>query len=260
MRIVWQGFTSATENKPYVDRLVEYLNGLGDDGTTYEFRGVDPPDRHLSRMTEWRCAIQAIASAIQAERDGVDAIVLGHFQDPGLWELRAALDIPVVGLGESSMLWACQLGSRFGLVTLNPVFERWHEDQVRQYALDSRFVGAIGLDAQLDTFNRIFAGDADAAADVERQFEERARELIARGAEVIIPAGGLPALLLGPRHGYTVDGATVLHANAVAAKQAEVAAKLHAATGVAAARRGTFAKATPEAVEEFLSMALKMNA
>lgn len=258
MRIVWQGFTSATENKPYVDRLLAYLNDVADDGTTFEFRGVDPPDRHLSRMTEWRCAIQAIASAIEAERDGVDAIVLGHFQDPGLWELRAAVDVPVVGLGEASMLWACQLGHRFGLVTLNPVFERWHEDQVRTYALGGRFVGAIGLDASLELFTRIFAGDEEAAAAVEREFEQRARELIARGAEVVIPAGGLPALLLGAKRDYTVDGATVAPANAIAAKQAEVAVKLHG-RGIGASRRGTFAKATPEAVAEFLAIAGRMN-
>jgi allantoin racemase len=252
-RILWQGFTSATENAVYVDALVEFLNEVADPGFTFEFRGVDPPDRHLSRMTEWRCAVQAIGSALQAERDGVDAIILGHFQDAGLWELRAGCEVPVIGLGEASMLWACQLGFRFGLITLNPVFERWHEDQVRMYALEGRFAGVRGLEASLEMFMHVFRGDRDAIDSVLHQFRALARELVYGGAEVIIPAGGLPALLIGRQESFTVEGAAVLNANAVAAKTAEQAVKLRAFPNTGVSRRGTFAKVAPQAVEELVS-------
>jgi allantoin racemase len=252
-RIVWQGFTSATENAVYVDQLVRFLNEIADPGFEFEFRGVDPPDRHLSRMTEWRCAVQAIGSALQAERDGVDAIILGHFQDAGLWELRAGCEVPVIGLGEASMLWACQLGFRFGLVTLNPVFERWHEDQVRMYALEGRFAGVRGLEASLETFMHVFAGDQEAIDSVLSQFRALGRELVDAGAEVIIPAGGLPALLIARLETLTIDGATVLSANAIAAKTAEQAVKLSALPNTGVSRRGTFAKVAPEALEELIS-------
>ena len=252
-RILWQGFTSPTENAVYVDALVEFLNEVADPGFTFEFRGVDPPDRHLSRMTEWRCAVQAIGSALQAEREGLDAIILGHFQDAGLWELRAGCEVPVVGLGEASMLWACQLGFRFGLVTINPVFERWHEDQVRMYALEGRFAGVRGLEASLETFMAVFAGDRNAADAVVHQFRALARELVYGGAEVIIPAGGLPALMIGRMETFTVEGATVLNANAIAAKTAEQAVKLRALPNTGVSRRGTFAKVAPEAIEELIS-------
>src|SRR5262249_59528807 len=111
------------------DRLLAYLNELAAPGFEFAFSGIAPPDRHLDRLTELRCSAQALAAAIEAERDGVDAIVLGHFQDAGLWELRSAASIPVVGLGESSMLYACQLGYRFGLITIHPNFVEWHEEQ-----------------------------------------------------------------------------------------------------------------------------------
>jgi Asp/Glu/hydantoin racemase len=45
--------------------------------------------------------------------------VLGHFQEPGLLEIRGSLDIPVIGLGESNLLAALSLGYRFGLVTID---------------------------------------------------------------------------------------------------------------------------------------------
>lgn len=252
-RIIWQGFTSAVENAPYVERLVGYLREVADPGFEFAFSGIDPPDRHLHRLTELRCAAQALAQAIELERDGADAVVLGHFQDAGLWEMRAALSIPVVGLGESSLLYACQLGFRFGLVTIHPSFVEWHEEQIRRYALDGRSAGVRAMETSVDLYMRAFDGDAEAAASIEAQFEELGRELVAAGAEVLIPAGGLPALLLGRRHGYAVDGAVVLNANAVAAKQAELAVKLRAISGTGPCRTRAFRQPTAEAIEEFVA-------
>ena len=83
-RIVWQGFTSPVANRSYTDRLVAYLNEIADPGFEFVFAGIEPPYRHLHRLTELRCSVQAVASALESERDGVDGIVLGHFQDAGL--------------------------------------------------------------------------------------------------------------------------------------------------------------------------------
>lgn len=259
-RVVWQGFTDPVANKAYVDRLTAYLNEVADPGFTFEFRGISPPDYYVHRLTEWRCAVQALAGAIEAERDGVDGIILGHFQDAGLWELRSSVSVPVVGLGESSMLHALTLGYRFGLITIDPNFVEWHEQQVRQYALDSRCVGVRGMTTSVDLFMQAFGGVQAAVAEVADQFETLGRELAAAGAEVLVPAGGLPALLLGTRAGYAIDDAVVLNANAIAAKQAEVAVKMRAISGTAPSRKGTFRQASAEALDEFVTMARKLTA
>jgi allantoin racemase len=253
-RIVWQGFTSPVKNEPYVTRLVAYLNEIADPGFEFEFSGIEPPDFHVHRLTELRCAVHAVAAAVAREREGADAIVLGHFQDAGLWELRSAVNAPVIGLGESSMLYACQLGYRFGLVTINPTFIEWHEDQVRRYALDGRCAGVRAMEANVDLFMRAFAGDEEATGSVLAQFEELGRSLVADGAEVLVPAGGLPALLLAERRGYTVDGAVVLNPNALAAKQAELAVKLRALGGAEPCRTRTFRPPSAEALEEFMTL------
>jgi allantoin racemase len=258
-RIVWQGFTDPVANKPYVERLVEYLNEIADPDFEFGFSGIKPPDYHVHRLTELRCAVQAVAAAIELERGGIDAVVLGHFQDAGLWELRSTLSVPVVGLGESSMLWACQLGFRFGLITIHPNFTEWHEQQVRSYSLERRCAGVRAMETGVDVFMHAFAGDEEAVADVQSQFEALGRSLAAAGAEVLIPAGGLPALLLGTRPAYAVDGAVVLNANAIAAKQAEVAVKLRAISGTEPCRTGTFKRASAEAVDEFVTLARAMG-
>lgn len=253
MRILWQGFTDAEANRAYVDRLVAYLDEIADPGTEFEFAGLAPPDRYLHRLTELRCAADALANVLEAQ-ERYDAVILGHFQDAGLWELRAALDVPVIGLGESSMLHACTLGYRVGLITIDPTFVAWHEEQVRRYGLGERIVGVRAMRTPVELYMRAFV-EAEAFEEVKRQFEEQARPLVEHGVEVLIPAGGLPALLLCRDRDVRVDEAVVLNATAAAAKAAEVAVKLRELNGTAPSRASTFARAPDEAVREFLELA-----
>jgi Asp/Glu/hydantoin racemase len=74
--------------------------------------GISPPDRYLHPLSEFRCAAQVIRNAIRAEQQGYAAFVIGHFQEPGLHECKVSVSIPVVGLGESTMLYACTLGRK----------------------------------------------------------------------------------------------------------------------------------------------------
>jgi Asp/Glu/hydantoin racemase len=106
----------------YIARLEEFLTRYADLDVRFHVHGIFPPDRYLNPLTEFRCAAQTIRNAIQAEEQGYDAFAIGHFQEPGLIECRTAVEIPVIGLGEATMLYACTLGRTFGLVTINPVF------------------------------------------------------------------------------------------------------------------------------------------
>jgi Asp/Glu/hydantoin racemase len=250
-RIWYQSFVDPQEQRPYMLRLQEHLAEYAAPQVRFEVHGVSPPDRYLSPLTEFRCAAQAIRSGIQAQQEGYDAFVIGHFQEPGLIECRSALDIPVVGLGEASMLHACLLGRTFGLVTINPIFVPWHRDQLNRLGLGQRAVGVRAIDTQVATYMQAFE-DEGTYQQVKADFARQARPLVDAGAEVIIPAGGLPMLLLAREKELTVDGAVVLNGIATIATAAEAALKLFRLTGVAASRQGTFAKAPAEAVEEFL--------
>jgi len=53
----------------------------------------------------------------KAERDGFDAAVISCFFDPGLRAAREVVSIPVTAAGEASLLLACSLGNRIGVVT-----------------------------------------------------------------------------------------------------------------------------------------------
>src|SRR5712691_7878847 len=155
-RLWYQSFVHPIEQAPYIERLQALLDAAAAPGIRFEVHGLDPPDHLFHPLTEFRCAAQTIRNALEAERAGYDAIVIGHFQEPGLLEIRGAVDIPVVGLGEANLLAALSMGRRLGLVTIDPVFIDWHERQVRAFGLGERVVGTTALKMNLPAFMKAF--------------------------------------------------------------------------------------------------------
>jgi hypothetical protein len=145
------------------------------------------------------------------------------------------------------------MGQSFGLVTIDPIFIPWHERQVRNYGFDNRYAGTTALKMNLPTFMQAFT-DRQAYGGVRADFVKQVTPLIVSGAEVIVPAGGLPMLLFARERPFVIDGAPVLNGIAVVAKAAEMALSLKDITKVFVSRRSTYAKAPPASVAEFLAL------
>ncbi len=163
---------------------------------------------------------------------------MNHFQDAGLYEARAAVDIPVMGLGEATLLHACTLGRRLGLVAINPAFVPWHQDQVLRYGLQQRVVGVRTIDARISDYMTAFVDEA-MKARLHEIFLQEARALLKEGADVIVPTGGIPMMLFAGEAGAEVDGAPVVNGIAVVVKATEMAVKLRALSGLKPSRRPT---------------------
>jgi allantoin racemase len=250
-RIWYQSFVHPVEQKPYIERLQAALDAAASPGVKFEVHGLDPPDHLFHPLTEFRCAAQVIRIAVEAERAGYDAFVIGHFQEPGLLEIRGALDIPVIGFGEANVLAALSMGSSVGLVTIDPTFITWHERQVRAHGFDQRVVGVRAIHVDLVGFMQAFTDEA-AYKKVRADFVAQVQPMVAEGAEVILPAGGLPMLLFARECPFVIDGALVLNGIAVVAKAAEMALSLYRLTGAAVSRRGTYAKASAACIDEYM--------
>ena len=251
-RIWYQSFVHPVEQKPYIERLQAALDAAASPGIKFEVHGLDPPDHLFHPLTEFRCAAQAIRLAVEAERAGYDAFIIGHFQEPGLLEIRGALNIPVIGFGEANVLAALSMGSSVGLVTIDPTFITWHERQVRAHGFNERVVGVRAIHVDLPGFMKAFTDEA-AYKQVRADFVEQVRPMVAAGAEVILPAGGLPMLLFSRECPFVIDGALVLNGIAVVAKAAEMALALYRLTGAAVSRRGTYAKASDACIAEYMN-------
>jgi allantoin racemase len=150
------------------------------------------------------------------------------------------------------MLFACAIGRRFALVAIDPVFVPWHEEQVTRHGLDRRCVGIGAISANLPRFMRAFV-DVGERQSMRADFARQVESLVARGADVVIAAGGLPMLLFAEEQPFTIAGAVVLEGIATVLKSAEMAAAIHRVTGVAASRRGLYAKAPAGAVADYLA-------
>ncbi len=252
MKIRWQSFLDENSNKPYLLRLSEYLNSIASAGVRVEVVGMTPPARDFGRLQEFRCAQIAVANSIRAERDGCDAFVIGHFQEPGLYEARSACDIPVVGIGEATILWASHLGRRIGLVSLDDVFEVIHLEQMDRYGLGNRLAGITGINIGVEDFSAAFAGDKEAYSLIVKKFQDVASNLVELGADVIVPAGGLFGLLTAEEKQFKVGLAPVIPCTPIALGWAENAAKLFKNSGLTASRGPSFAKANERAIQDFL--------
>jgi Asp/Glu/hydantoin racemase len=138
-------------------------------------------------------APHSCAARSKAERQGFDAMAITHFQDAALAEVKSATQIPVLGLGETTLFHACTLGRKLGLVTINPSFIPWHEDQVIRYGLQQRVVGVRAVKPRSGLHRcvrRARKPSRNCAA-----LGTRVPQLLDAGADVIVPAGGLPMML-----------------------------------------------------------------
>jgi allantoin racemase len=250
MRIYYQSFLDPEEQPSYFARLREFLASVVEPGTEVEVGGITPPDSHPCRLSELRGALQTVDKIVDAAERGFDAAVIGHFQDAGLYEARTAVDIPVLGMGESSLLNASQLGRGIGLVTIDHVYLSWHREQADVYGIADRLVGVTALKTPFDDLMAAF-DNADVWARVRDEFIACARPLVTAGAEVVLSAGGIFCTLSAREPELHVDGAVVPNSVAWVTKLAEVAVKLD----LRPSRRSTYAKAPAAAIAELRAAA-----
>jgi allantoin racemase len=133
----------------------------------------DGPPSIESAYEEYVSVPGSFAVATQAQDEGYDAMILGCFGDPGLDGFRELLAVPMVGPFEASVHAACQLGHRFGVVTvLDSIVAPLHK-LARIAGLDSRVaaitavdvpvleLGGHSVDAVREGCERVLAAGAD---------------------------------------------------------------------------------------------------
>jgi Asp/Glu/hydantoin racemase len=250
IRIWYQSYVDLENGKIYWDRLRAHLDDIVDPGTVVDIKGITPHDSYAHPIVEFRCAREVICNAVTAQEQGYDAFVIGHFQDSGLYEARSMVDIPVLALGEASMLYGCSLGQRSGIVTINRRYIPWFHHQIAKYGLERRVTGVHAMLFEPGHLLRAYESEA-LADEVAELFATQARPLVAQGVDVILPGGGIPMLLFSRLHGHAVDGAPVVNGIPIVVKMAETAVRLRRLTGLGVSRVSDYVKPPPDIIEEF---------
>ena len=123
---------------------------------------------------------------VQAEREGFDAAVVGCFGDTGVKEARAVVGIPIIGAGEISVLFACMLGQKMGIIATNmPGQISAIEEKIALMGLKDRVI-PNGIRFDVHPFNETWEKGLQDAQFVAEGVDQRARELVASGADVIL--------------------------------------------------------------------------
>jgi len=252
MKIWYQSYVDYENGASYWDALRLHLADIVSPGTQIDIKGITPFDSYAHPLVEFRCAREMITNAIRAEREGYDAMIVGHIQDSGLYEARAAVDIPIIALGEATMLYCCQMGQHLGIVTINPRFIPGFHHQIGKYGLRERVTGVHSMTFEPGQILEAYSDD-EKAAEVKRLFEEQARPLVAAGTDVLIPGGGIPMLLFSKFRDHFVDGTPVINGIPIAVKMAEMMLGLRGLTGQFISRTSDYVKVPDEIIEEFIS-------
>ena len=179
---------------------------------------------------------EIIEAFIEADKEGFDAGSVHCFGDPGIKEARAVVKMPLFGPAESSMHFACHLGSRFAIVgTTMPGQLEQLSAQVRQHGLENRLIpNGIRFDKEpfVQVFDKWLANPQQCADSVA----EVAEGCVADGADVIV-LGCAAASMFCSMVGFnklSIGGQEVpiIDSVMVAMKMAEMAVDIKNATGL----------------------------
>jgi Asp/Glu/hydantoin racemase len=246
-RILYLSLSNEKYSSNYFLFLRRYADAVAAADTELELRGARVGRIDSYRFWESLDTVSILDSVLDAEQRGFDAVAIGNILDPGLREARSMVDIPVLGLGETSMLAACMMGSRFSLVGVNPYFGGRFEENVAKYGLEERLAALDFLSLTPHELDACFSDESARKRAVEA-FLSAARRTFDAGSEVVIPAGGRLAAFLDAQGIREVDGAPVLDGIATLIAMTKAAVRVRAAAGTFVSRRRLYARAPAEVI------------
>ncbi|MQA77955.1 MAG: hydantoin racemase [Streptosporangiales bacterium] len=251
LRLWHQSLTDLGLLDAYQRGLTEHLTDVVTDDVVVDVHGMSsgtyttpyPGSRIHQVYLQSLHKEQFVSAALTAESAGYDGMIIATIPDLALEECRSLVDIPVVGFGEASFKVASMLGGVIGVVSfdiepLEPQLRR----NAERYGVGSLLGPMTDAKASFDdVVDGLAGGDA---GKVVRAVTEAGRELIARGAQVIVPGPGPMNLLVARQRLTRIDDVPVIDSLRASAEMCAMLARMRRA-GVYPSRRG-FYWAKPE--------------
>ncbi len=152
--ITTPGFTAASDFEP-----------LARADTTVSHVEIETGPASIESAFDEALALpDTIAKIVQAERDGVDAVVIDCMGDPGMDAGREATDLLVLGPAQTAMHLAALLGHRFSIVTVLDAVVPLLDDLAGKYGLAGKLCSIRSVDIpvlELDDHARLVNALAD---------------------------------------------------------------------------------------------------
>jgi len=247
MKLWYQSLARQAQTIDYGADLKAVINSVIEPGTMVHVQGLSEAagiGAHY-RFLEYHDTREVIYNAIKAEKEGYDAFLIGNITDAGMREAREMVNIPVLGLSETSLHIASIMGATFGLVAIS---EKWIPrlmENVDRYGLRQKFAAVEAMETSPLDLRKAFRDEAR-RKDVIARFTCAAEKLLAKGAEVIIPAGGEVAVFVIEAGLFELNRAPIVNGIFELIKMGEMAVRLRALTGRFTSKRFGYAPPTGE--------------
>lgn len=247
-KIWWQSSTQLGLLPGYKEAIESHAARILSPDFELEMHGVDSSSNLVQySYFEMLNGRDMMENFFKAQEQGFDAIAIGCFADPCLQEAREALDIPVLGIAQTSMLWAQMYGAKAAIVSTDETSStKKMAALIRNYGSEDFLLPLVNCEMSLEAMVKALTQPEEAMA----QYRACCESAAAAGAEVIIPGCGLLAALSVQNNYSRVgdSGAIVLDAAGLLMKSAEAAITLHKLSGVMTSRNGKYRKPDNETI------------
>lgn len=255
IRLWHQSTTELQRDAPYSRALVRRAHDLFGDEVVVDTFGLPAGSYHgrsVSRangnaFVYHRILDCVIDQAIEAERQGYDGFIIGSYSEPFLKEIRAAVDLPVTSILETTLLVGCSLGTKLAFITTSPSVVGMINKAIASHQMAARVSEVVSLDPALE--GPVLHGLFQDPKPLAESFENAAARVIANGADVIIPAEGIIAIILTEGGLVRFQDAPVMDVFGVTWSYAAMFANLRAKAGLGVTRRGWYARPDIELIK-----------
>jgi len=253
MKIRYQSAVEMARMSQYGAALQEHFKRVAASDTVVDLHGAPAGtwgDLQPAKVSGYPAIFHAIMksifirAALDAERDGYDAFILGTSIDPALREIRSLVDIPVISMSETAILVACTIASKIAIITPTDETGMIVCDHLENSGFGARI-------SSVEVISPALADDALNAAlgnpdELLQRFTQTAQKAIQKGAEAIFPAEGILAEVVAGNGLADIDGAQILDPIGLAVGFAEMRIHMRHKLNLQTARRQCYRKPPPE--------------
>jgi len=222
------------ENKIlFIGWYPSWYKDIADPETTLMGTGFDSGTPHLEYEFYEHLAIhKVIEKTVNAEKEGLDAVVIGCFYDPGLREARELVEIPVVGVCEASLHVASMLSAgKFSVLVGRRKWIPKMADNAKVYGFEDRIASWRVLDLTVPEMHDVGKTQAAILREARGAVEEDMAECVVLGCTGM--AGQA-------RKAQETLGVPVLDPVLMGLKVAELRAALWKRYGISHSKRGGY--------------------
>jgi allantoin racemase len=197
-----------------------------------------------------KCAEAVVERVVRAERDGFDAVFICCCYDPGLWEAREIVDIPVIGAFEAGAHYINAISQRYSVIATEDKTVHCYREMARLYGTDSKLASVRHIDVSARVS---YPQHTEHQMIAERTLQVARKCVEEDGAEAILMGCTLqscPLTVAGTGHANNVP---IIDPVLVGFKVAEFTVDCRRAGLPTLSRFGTWQKPPAEEVKQLLA-------